>query len=107
MCSFGACGCVAISTRQINAAWRETAPTAEGPPGLLLQPPRSDSDLAQAGIRGGELLLAVDDRPVRENSDVQAALREHAQGEDVRLRLQRAGEQPVEVRVSPGGASPV
>ena len=107
MCSFGACGCVAASTRQINAAWRETAPAAEGAPGLLLQPPRPDSDLARTGLRGGELLLALDDRPIRDFTDVQAAIREHAQGDDVRLRLQRGGEEPAEVRVSRVGASPI
>jgi hypothetical protein len=106
MCSFGACGCVAISTRHINSAWREAAPPVDGPPGLPLQQPRPDSDLARAGIRGGELLLAVDDRPVRENSDVQAALREHAPGEDVRLRLQRPGEEPTDVRVRQAGDAP-
>jgi hypothetical protein len=110
MCSFGACGCVAASAHHINAAWREAAPPAEGAPGLLLQPPRPDSDLARAGFCGGELLLAVDDRPIREFRDlidVQAAIREHAPGEDLRLRVQRVGEEPAEVRVSQGGASPV
>ena len=76
------------------------------PPGLLLQPPRPDSDLARAGLRGGELLLAVDDRPIRDNSDVQAVLREHTPGEDVRLRVQRPGEEPTEVRVRQAGDSP-
>jgi hypothetical protein len=110
MCSLGACGCVVASTRQINAGWREAAPPAEGAPGLLLQPPRTDSDLARAGFRGGELLLAVDDRPIREFRDlidVQAAIRDHAPGEDLRLRVQRGSEEPAEVRVSRGGASPV
>jgi hypothetical protein len=106
MCTFGACGCVAVSTRQINTAWRETAPP-EAAPGLLLQPPRPDSDLARAGVRGGELLIAVDNRPVRDFVEVQTAIREHTPGEDVLLRLQRDGEEPAEVRVSRRGASPV
>lgn len=104
MCSFGACGCVAVSTRQINVAWRETAPPAEVP-GMLLQPPRPDIALARAGFLGGELLLQVDDRPIRDFVDVQAAIREHAAGEDVRLRVQRMGEEPTEVRVGPGDAA--
>ena len=106
MCTFGACGCVAVSTRQINTAWSETAPP-EPAPGLLLQPPRPDSDLARAGVRGGELLIAVDDRPVHDFVEVQTAIRGHTPGEEVVLRLQRDSEEPVEVRVSQRGASPV
>jgi hypothetical protein len=56
MCTFGACGCVAVSTRLINVAWRETAPPAEEPPGMLQQPPRPETDLARTGVPGGELL---------------------------------------------------
>jgi hypothetical protein len=104
MCTFGACGCVAVSTAQINTAWRETAPP-EAAPGLLLQPPRPDSDLARAGVRGGELLIAVDDRPVRNFVEVQTAIREHTPGEEVLLRLQRDGEEPAAVRVSRRGDS--
>jgi len=110
LCSLGACGCVFASTWSINARWRETAPPAEGAPGLLLQPPRPRSDLALAGFRGGEVLLAVEDRPIREFRDipdVQAAIRDHAPGEDLRLRVQRGDEEPTEVRVSRGGVSPV
>jgi hypothetical protein len=110
LCSLGACGCVNASTRLINVAWRDAAPPREGTPGLLLQPPRPDSDLARAGFRGGEVLLAVEDRQIREFRDipdVQAAIRDHAPGEDLRLRVQRGGEEPAEVRVRRGGASPV
>jgi hypothetical protein len=110
LCSLGACGCVFASTWVINARWRETAPPAEGSPGLLLQPPRPDSDLARAGFRGGEVLLAVEDRPILDLpriADVQAAIRDHAPGEDLRLRVQRGGEEPADVRVRRGGALPV
>jgi hypothetical protein len=104
MCTFGACGCVAVSTRLINAAWRETVPS-EGA-GLLLQPPRTGSDLAHAGVHGGELLVAVDDRPISDFTEVQAAIRDHAQGEDVRLRLQRANDEADEIRVTRSGVPP-
>jgi len=107
MCTFGACGCVAVSTRHINTAWRETAPQPEGTSGLLLQPPRPDSDLARAGVRGGELLVTVDDWPIRDFIDVQTAIREHPQGEDVRLGLNSGTDEPVEVRVSREGAASV
>ena len=46
-------------------------------------------------------------REFRDLIDVQAAIRDHAPGEDLRLRVQRGGEEPAEVRVSQGGAAPV
>jgi S1-C subfamily serine protease len=73
---------------------------------MLLQTPRPETDLAGAGISGGELVLAVDDREIRDFTDVQAAIRDHPRDEDVRLLLQRADEEPVEVHVPRNSASP-
>jgi hypothetical protein len=106
MCTLGACGCVAISTRNVNAAWRETAPPADSPPGLLLQPPRPDCEVARAGLRGGEQLLAIDDRPIGVFTEVQAAIREHPAGEDLRFRVQRGAAEPEEVHVRPAAGTP-
>ena len=49
----------------------------------------------------------MDDQPIRDFTEVQAAIRDHAHGQDVRLRVKRADEEPAEVRVSRGDASPV
>jgi hypothetical protein len=106
MCSIGACGCVAIATRQISAAWRETAPEPAESPDFILQPPRPDSELARAGVQGGERLLAVDDRSIQAFTDVQAAIREHQIGEAVRFRFQRGAEPPREVLVRHVGDYP-
>ena len=51
----------------------------------------------------------MDDRLIREFRDlidVQAAIRDHTPGEDLRLRVQRAGEEPAEVRVSRAAPRP-
>jgi PDZ domain len=98
MCGMGACGCVAVGTRAVNAAWSETAPSGEAPRGFLLLPPRSGSPLALAGVQGGERLLEVDGEPVQSLVDIQTAIRKHPLGEEVRVLVQRGTEAPREVR---------
>jgi S1-C subfamily serine protease len=57
-------------------------------------------------VAGGERLLAVDDRPIRALADVQAAIREHQIGEEVRFSIQRGGSAPREVIVRHVGDYP-
>lgn len=97
MCSIGACGCVSLGTATANAAWRETAAPPEVASGFPLQAPRSDSQLALAGVQGGDRLLEVDGEPVQAVGDIQAAIRKHPIGENVRLLVQRGSEEPWEV----------
>src|ERR687897_1278627 len=97
MCSMGACGCVAAGTYYLNEAWRETAPAEETTRGFLLLPPRAGSPLALAGVRGGDRLLEVSDRPVEAIADIQGAIRKHALGEEVRVVVQHGSEAPREI----------
>jgi len=90
MCSMGACGCVWVCTATIDEVWREAATPADSLPGFLLPAPRPGSQLALAGVQRGDRLLEVDGRPVQKVSDIQAAIRTHALGEDVQLRVMRA-----------------
>jgi hypothetical protein len=96
MCGLGACACVALGTQTAVAAWRDGEPSS---PGLALQPPKPDSELARAGVRGGERLLAIDGQDVRALPEMQAAIRKHALGEAVRFLVQRGSEPPREVSV--------
>ena len=99
MCDMGMCGCVAVGTRAVNEAWRETTPSGEAPRGFLLLPPRAGSPLALAGVQGGEHLLEVDEEPVQSVADTQTAIRKHPLGEEVRVLLvERSSEAPREVR---------
>jgi membrane-associated protease RseP (regulator of RpoE activity) len=99
MCGIGACGCVSLGTARINAAWRDTAPDGEPQPGFPLQPPRAGSPLAGAGVQGGDRLLEVDGQEVHSVGEIQAAIREHAIGEELQLLVQRGSEAPREIRV--------
>lgn len=99
MCSIGACGCVALGTQMLTAAWRDAVPTESKPPGFVLQFPRPESELARVGVQGGELLLAVDGQQVRTTDEIQAVIRKHSLGDGVRLLIQRGSETPRELIV--------
>jgi membrane-associated protease RseP (regulator of RpoE activity) len=96
MCGLGACACVALGTQTLVAAWREVESWSAG---FALQSPKPDSELARAGVHGGERLLAIDGQEVRALPDMQAAIRKHALGEEVRFLVQRGSEPPREVAV--------
>jgi S1-C subfamily serine protease len=57
---------------------------------LLRSPPRPENQLAAA--RAQQWDRAVDDQAVRTPGELQAALRRHAIGEDVRLQIEHEGE---------------
>ena len=99
MCSLGACGCVHYGTQTLTAAWRDAVPTESEPSAFVLQTPRPESQLARAGVQGGELVLAVDGQQVRDFPEAQVAIRKHALGDEVRLLIQRGSEKPRELKV--------
>lgn len=99
MCGLGACGCVALGTQTTIASWRDAATAESAPEGFVLQAPRPESELAQAGVQGGDLLIAIDGQPVRAVADIQAAIRKHVLGAELRLLVQRPSESPRELTV--------
>lgn len=106
MCGLGACGCVDYGTQTLTDAWRDAVPTESEPPGFVLLAPRQESELARAGVQGGELLLAVDGQQVRGRAEVQAALRKRTLGDEVRFLIQRSSESPRELVVRHAGDYP-
>jgi membrane-associated protease RseP (regulator of RpoE activity) len=99
MCSMGACGCVSLGNAMLSAAWHEAAPASEAEPGFPLQAPRSGSPLALAGIQRGDRLLEVDGQHVDSIGEIQAAIRKHPIGDDVKLLLQCGSTSTRDVRV--------
>lgn len=99
MCGLGACGCVAFGTQTLLGAWREASAAEAAVPGFGLQAPKPESELAKAGVRGGDTLLAVDGQGVRSIDEIQAAIRKHAVGEQVRLLVQRGSDAASELIV--------
>jgi PDZ domain-containing protein len=90
MCSIGACGCIRATLAESEIAWtgQELARTS----GLTLHsPPRPGSQLAEAGLEEGDLVLSVDGDDVGRNAEAQAALRRHEVGDEVRIEVERRG----------------
>ena len=75
-------------------------------PGFPLQPPRSGSPLALAGIQGGDRLLEVDGQRVDSIGEIQAAIRKHPIGDDVQLLLQCGSTPTREIQVKHVGDYP-
>ena len=93
MCGLGACGCIWASMHNIDAARGGPGfaePDERGIP--LRSPPRPGSQLAAAGVKQWDRVVAVDDQPVRSPAELQTAVRRHAIGEEVRVRIDRDGE---------------
>ncbi len=98
MCGLGACGCVALATQTLGAAFRD-AVADSAPAGFALQAPKPESELARSGVRAGDVLLAVDGQEVRSIPDIQAAIRRHAVGDELHLMVRRASDSPRELTV--------
>ena len=93
MCGLGACGCIWASLHNIDLAWGGAGlaePDERGIP--LRSPPRPGSQLAAAGVQQWDRVVAVDDQAVRAPAELQTALRRHAIGEEVRLRIEHDGD---------------
>lgn len=106
MCRLGACGCVALGTETLRSAWCGAVTGDPGPPGFVLLPPRPNSALALAGALGGDILLAIEGRPVRNSTEIQEELRKRKQGDDVIVLIQRGSEAPREFVVRYAGDYP-
>ncbi len=89
-CSIGACGCTRNSIETIREQWGR--PGLEPSEGLELRiPPRPDSQLSEAGLDRGDLVLAIDGEVVHTNSELQRALRRHPIGEAMPMQVVRSG----------------
>lgn len=98
-CSLGLCLCASHGTNTVRQAWQETLPPPpEG--GLRVRPPRTASEADRAGVVAGDQVLAIDGHEIKTDLDtgaVQTAIRAHASGDTVRLRVLRKGSGPIDL----------
>lgn len=101
-CALGVCLCASHGTNTVNQAWRETSPSAPSG-GIWVRPPRSNSVAARVGLCEGDRIIAVDDQEIASDLDIgsiQAAIRKHQSGEEIRLQVRRATGELQEVTVT-------
>lgn len=96
MCGLGVCGCVAAATTTLLAALQVPQQASDG---FVIQPPRRGSQMAAAGMLGGERLLRVDGLPVASIPEIQGAIRKHSIGDEVTLTIEQGSQLPREIRV--------
>ncbi len=87
-CGLGICVCAPHGTLTVAEAWGEPTPAAaEG--GMLVRPPRANSPTARAGLRAGDMIVAVDDQEIHSVDDLQLLIRQHSPGEEIRLHVRQ------------------
>ena len=103
-CSVGLCLCAPHGMVTVRKAWQETIPSSpEG--GLRVRRPRTGSDAERAGLLDGDHILAIDGQEITTDFDisiVQTAIRTHAPGDKVQLRVLREGSGPLELTLHRG-----
>lgn len=71
-------------------------PDATGPgvprEGIIVRAPRAQSNAERAGLRHGDVILAVEGQEVGSYQDMLDRMREHEPGTEIRLRIRRGGE---------------
>lgn len=90
-CSIGVC-VGPESCRSIIAQAQSAAMHVENQPGIYVHPPRRASTAADAGLRSGDVILAVDGTRIDSLSRLQVAVRNHAPGDEMKFRIQRGAE---------------
>ncbi|MET0790481.1 MAG: PDZ domain-containing protein [Polyangiaceae bacterium] len=61
----------------------------------------NNGQMGRGGLQVGDILLAVDGRPIRERDDVVKAVHEHRDRGPISVSYQRRGAFPVVARISP------
>ena len=97
--------CLGLANIVARATWRDVEDGVlwrMSPGGVVAAEIAAGTSAAAAGLKSGDLLLAIDDKPVQQVSDVVAALRQASDGEAVRYTVVRLGTRDVvDVRMAP------
>jgi putative serine protease PepD len=82
-----------VQGKQVEAGYLgvTTSLTSGGQAGALIQEVAPDSPAAQAGLRPGDLVVAVDGQAIGEYSELGARIRAHKPGDQVTLKVIRDG----------------
>ena len=76
----------------VSARTASDSPNSEVGTGAEVVSVESDSAAGQAGVQVGDVITAVDDRPVTTSTELTAAVRSHAPNDKVRLTVRRGND---------------
>ena len=93
-CSLGICLCWHAHVDSLMPV----SPADEG--GIMVRLPKANSAALQAGLRQGDVILAVDGQKVQAYQELQAEIRKHEPGDEVHLQTLRGPGGPQEIIVT-------
>ena len=93
-CSLGICLCWHAHIDSLIPV----SPVDEG--GILVRSPKGGSAALQAGLRRGDVILAVDGQKVQAYQELQAEIRKHDPGDEVHLQTLRGSGGSLEITVT-------
>lgn len=87
------CECPACSPG-ICLCWHVHVEADPAGPGIVVRAPRGESNAERAGLRHGDVILAVDGQQVGSYEDMLERMQDHQPGEQVELRVRRGAAEP-------------
>ena len=90
-CGLGLCVCSIASRFMLSDAWAAAKPPG-AELGLEVQLPRSTSSARAAGFMKDDVVIAVDDQPVKSTAIVQKTIRDHRPNERIQFDVRRRGD---------------
>ena len=93
-CSLGICLCWHAHVDSLMPV----SPADEG--GIMVRLPKADSAALQAGLRQGDVILAVDSQKVQTYQELQAEISKHEPGDEVHLQTLRGPGDPQVITVT-------
>lgn len=97
-CQCPACGPGVCICWHVHAGADVTGPTSTE--GIVVRAPPAESNAERAGLRHGDVVLAVDGQEVRSYEDMRDGMGAHEPGEEVKLRVRRRTGGPEELIVA-------
>jgi hypothetical protein len=87
-CGIGICLCAKAGREFLRDAWVEAGPIVDDE-GVYVQLPRQNSVATKAGLRRGNVILAIGGQEIESWHDLQTAVRNAEPGEEIRLTVRR------------------
>jgi hypothetical protein len=97
-CSIGICLCALAGKSFLSDTWVEASPIAVDE-GVYVQSPKKNSAATQAGLRRGDVILAIDGQKIESFWELFSHVENAKPGEEIRLTVRRDSEKLEEVAI--------
>lgn len=87
-CEVGICLCALAGRSFLRDTWVEVGRIADDE-GVYVQQPKQNSVATKAGLRRGDVILAVNDQEIESYGDLQSTVRNAKPGQEIRLTVRR------------------